>query len=74
MVVGKIFKWAHQLKFLMGFKPSSHMTRGYENILRFTDQKSSPPVVNYIHKLSVYKYTLSICVYLYRHVGIDISI
>ena len=73
-MAGKIFKWAHQLKFLMGFKPSLHMTRGYGNILRFTDQKSSPPVVNYIHKLSVYKYTLNICVYLYRHVGIDISI
>lgn len=57
-----------------GFQTKFAHDQGYGNILRFTDQRSSPPVVNYIHKLLVYKYTFNICVYLYRHVGIDISI
>lgn len=65
---------ATSIEVFNGFQTKFAHDQCYGNILRFTDQRSSPPVVNYIHKLLVYKYTLNICVYLYRHVGIDISI
>lgn len=71
MAADKIFKWAYQLQFLMDFRTRLPMTRNYGNVwkcmivLKFTDQKSFPPVINYMYKLFVYRYTLHTSIYIY---------